>query len=68
MSVQNKVAMRRIFEEAWNQGDFTVVEEVFSPNCVVHYLPPNASSGPEGFCWYVQMFRAAFPDLHTYSG
>jgi steroid delta-isomerase-like uncharacterized protein len=64
MSVQNKVAMRRIFEEAWNQGDFTVVEEIFSPDYVAHFAPPGAPTGREGFRWFITMYRTAFPDLH----
>jgi predicted ester cyclase len=63
MSVQNKVAMRRIFEEAWNQGDFTVVEEILSPDYMAHFAPPGAPAGREGFRWFITMYRTAFPDL-----
>ena len=64
MSAQNKAAMRRIFEEGWNQGDFAVVEEIFSPDYVAHFTPPGAPAGRDGFRWFVQMYRTAFPDLH----
>jgi steroid delta-isomerase-like uncharacterized protein len=63
MSVQNKVAMRRIFEECWNQGDFSVVEEVFSPDYVAHFTPPGAPTGRDAFRWTVNLYRTAFPDL-----
>ncbi len=64
MSVQNKTAMRRLFEEAWNLANYDVVYEILSPEFVGHFLPPEAPAGPEGFCMYIEGYRAAFPDLH----
>ena len=65
MTVQNKVAMRRIFEEIWTQGNFEVADEILSPDYVGHFLPPGSPTGREGFRWYVQMYRTAIPNLYA---
>lgn len=66
MSAQNKAAMRRIYEELWNQGNFDVVDEIVAPD-YVGYLPtpPEAPSGRDGLVWLIQAYRAAFPDIHV---
>lgn len=49
---KNKVKIRRIYEELWNQGKLSVADEIFAE--------------PEGVKRYVKNFLAAFPDLmHT---
>ena len=66
MSAQNKAAMRRLYEEVWNQGKFDVLDEVVSPVYVGHLpTPPSAPSGREGLRWLIQMYRTAFPDIHV---
>jgi steroid delta-isomerase-like uncharacterized protein len=66
MSAQNKAAMRRIYEEIWNQGKFEVVDEVISPDYVGHLpTPPGAPSGREGLVWLIKAYRTAFPDIHV---
>ncbi len=66
MTEQNKAAMRRIYEEIWNQGNFKVVDEIVSPDYVGHLpTPPGAPSGREGLRWLIQMYRTAFPDIHV---
>lgn len=66
MSAQNKAAMRRIYEEIWNQGNFDVVNEVISPDYIDHLpTPPNAPTGRDGLSWLIQMYRTAFPDIHV---
>ena len=66
MSAQNKAAMRRIYEEIWNQGKFDVVDEIISPDYVGHLpTPPGAPSGREELRWLIQAYRTAFPDIHV---
>ncbi|HMB94147.1 MAG TPA: ester cyclase [Rhodothermales bacterium] len=64
MSVHNKTALRRLFEEGWNLGHMDVVNAILAPDFVGHFLPPGVPAGPEGFCLYIAGFRTAFPDLH----
>lgn len=56
--------VRRIFVEAFNQGDLAVVDQVLSPNHSSHNAFGGAPNGPEGLKWLIAMFRIAFPDLH----
>ena len=66
MSEQNKAAMRRIYEEFWNRGDFGALDEIVSSDYVGHLpVPPGAPSGREGLRWLIQVYRAAFPDIHV---
>jgi len=64
MSVEeNKAAVRRYINEAWNKGNLSVIDESVAENFV---LPdpsqPDSIRGPEGLK-YVTMYRNAFPDL-----
>lgn len=61
---QNKEAARRRVEELWNKGDITVVDELVSPNWVMHEPNGMEIKGPEGFKGLVTVIRTAFPDLH----
>ena len=60
---QNKAIFRRYLEEAWNQSNLEVIDEIFDryishqPNGTVH------ERGPEDVKRFVSEFRAAFPDL-----
>jgi len=66
MSIQNKTVMRRIYEEFWNQGNFAALDELVSPDYVLHVpTPPGAPSGREGLQWVIQMYRTALPDVQV---
>jgi predicted ester cyclase len=66
MSEENKAVMRRIYEEFWNEGNFEALDEIVSPDYVLHVpTPPGVPSGREGLQWVIQMYRAAFPDIHV---
>jgi len=60
---ENKAMVRRIFEEAINKGNLSVVDEVMASNYVYHF-PGQDVKGPEGFKQFIYMMRTAFPDLH----
>ncbi len=47
---QNKVVVRRIYEDMWNKGDDRVAGEIFVQ--------------PEGVKRFMREFLKAFPDLH----
>lgn len=65
MSVKkNKEAVRRVIEEAFNKGNLAVVDGVMSTEYVYHSSLGDAK-GPDGFKKTVNMFRTAFPDIHS---
>ena len=65
MSVEeNKVTLRRVIEEVWNNGDLSVVPELISPDYPLPYPLEGESKGPEGFKKMVTMYRTAIPDCH----
>jgi steroid delta-isomerase-like uncharacterized protein len=63
---QNKAIVRRIFEEAFGQGNLAVLDEIIAPDQVnggpgaLPEMPP----GPEGNKMLITAYRNAFPDLH----
>jgi steroid delta-isomerase-like uncharacterized protein len=64
MSVMNKAAVRRLYEEAFAQGKPEVVDEVLDPDFVCY--DPNAERGEmrgaETMKGEIDYFRSAFPD------
>ena len=64
MSEQNKVLLRRVFEEGLNQKKSSVIDELIAPG-YKNYNMPTPEPGPKGFKQMVGMFQAAFPDFHV---
>jgi steroid delta-isomerase-like uncharacterized protein len=65
MSVEeNKVCMRRLYEEVFNQKNLAAIDDYFAPTVIDHSLPPGAPGGIEGVRQTIAMFLSAFPDLH----
>lgn len=65
MSIEeSKAIYSRFVEEVINQGNFDVVQELFSPNYLDHNLPPGAAPGLDSVKQVQSMFRNAFPDVH----
>jgi steroid delta-isomerase-like uncharacterized protein len=63
---ENKATVRRIPDEIFNQGNLSVVDELFAPDYVLHDpgVPGGELRGLEAFKeQWVSMFRTAFPDL-----
>ena len=65
MSVVNKAAARRLYEEAFGQGKTEVVDEVLRPDFVCH--DPNSETGEirgaDTIKGEIEYFRQAVPDL-----
>lgn len=66
---QNKLIVRRFFEELWNERNLEVADEIFAPECVTHQLksgeeiaavPRNAEAVKQ----HVGEWLKGFPDLH----
>jgi len=58
----NKELVRRLIEEAWNKGNLAVIDELISPDYVLHIDAPGAP-GREGYKQAVEMHHAAWSDL-----
>jgi predicted ester cyclase len=62
MSVdQNQAAMRRIINEAFNKGNYSVLRDHFDPGFVEHQFALHATI--EGMQGDIQFLRNAFPDF-----
>lgn len=61
-----KAMMARIIDEAFNQGDVEVFDELISDDFVEHEaLPPGVPQGKAAPREMITVMRAAFPDLHV---
>jgi steroid delta-isomerase-like uncharacterized protein len=61
MSEDNIAASRRVFEEAWNEGNLDVIDEIVAEDAVDH--DPLGDRDRDGVKEAIQGYRAAFPDL-----
>jgi predicted SnoaL-like aldol condensation-catalyzing enzyme len=66
MSQENKALARRFIEEAFNQANLDVIDEVLSSEWDQHdpALPDGGGHGRDHARRFVQMYRSAFPDTH----
>jgi steroid delta-isomerase-like uncharacterized protein len=66
MSEQNKTLARRSVEEVWNQRKLTVISELIGNNATIHdpNVPGGKFTGPDGYKKFVEIYLAAFPDVH----
>ena len=61
----NKALIRRVYEEAINQGNLALFDDLVSSDYVLHDPNyPQPVRGAEGLKQYIQVFRTAYPDLH----
>lgn len=63
---QNKTAVRRFYEEVFNQGRYDVLDEICAPDYVSRSPnnPPGLPNNREGLRQLVTIYRNAFPDIH----
>jgi steroid delta-isomerase-like uncharacterized protein len=59
-----KSLVRRIFDQAFNQGDLAIVDELVAVDGVTLSLLWGLPTGRQGLKQLVIIFRTAFPDLH----
>jgi steroid delta-isomerase-like uncharacterized protein len=60
---ENKALVRRYFEEAWNQGNLEVSDELISSDCVLHFRGTASPFSGDAGKAIVAAWRTAFPDL-----
>jgi steroid delta-isomerase-like uncharacterized protein len=66
MSEQNKALAKRWFEEVWNQGRESSIDELFHPQGKTYGFPEPDSVliGPDGFKTVHRVFHNAFGNIH----
>ena len=62
---QNKVVVRRFFEEANDQARIELLDELTTEDIVFHTPAPIGTPGRAGLRQLLGFFRAAFPIQHT---
>ena len=60
---QNKALMEKFYNEAVNQGNLELVDELLADNFVEHEAIPGAAQGKQAAKDYFVMFRQGFPDM-----
>lgn len=61
----NEELARRIVEEAWNDQNLAVIDELYSPEYVGHwFLPGGATADRESLKGFMQAVFEGFPDYH----
>ena len=63
----NKALIQRWFEEVWNQGRESTIDELFHPQGKVHGFPEPDSIliGPPGFKEVHRLFHTIYGDIHV---
>ena len=65
MSEQHRAFVHRWFDEVWNQGKESTIDELCHPDAVIHGFPEaGAVTNREGFRAGFHKFRAAFSGIH----
>lgn len=64
MTEASKNLVRRMYEEAWNEGKLDVIDEICAPD-YVGIGPYGNEHGPESVKRGVTNRRTAFPDIHV---
>ena len=65
MSDQHRAIVHRWFEEVWNQGKESTIDELLHPDAVIHGFPePDSVTGREGYKAGYRKLHAAFSNIH----
>ena len=67
MPADNKQLTRRWFEEVWNQGRQATIDELTTPNAIIHGLENEGKdmAGPNDFRRFYNQFRSGLPDVRV---
>jgi steroid delta-isomerase-like uncharacterized protein len=61
----NKLLVRRYYEELWNRWDFALADELIAEQIAFRGSLGRNVQGREGFKDYMRAVRRAFPDFHN---
>ena len=64
MSTQNKLILRRFFEEIFNQGNLAAADEIVGANYLNHNPAPGETPGRAGLTQVITYLHVAFRDLN----
>ena len=64
MSTEENKAISRQMREAFDKGNWAVLDEFVAPNVVMHFAGSPEPLNREAMEQMLKMFYAAFPDLH----
>lgn len=65
MTEQNKKIVRRVIDEVWNRGEYSILEELIARDFVGHSSSIESEThGPEGYQQFFADQRDAFADIH----
>ncbi len=64
MSTQNKLILRRFFEELFNQGNLAAADEIVSADYLNHNAVPGETPGRAGLTQFITDLHSAFRDLN----
>src|SRR5438876_11038262 len=59
---EHKTLIRRLFEQGFNRGRLSIVDEIFQPD-FVDRSTPDQPPGIQGVKDYIAMVRTGFPDI-----
>ncbi len=60
----NKTIVRLQHEEVWSKGNLAIVDEIYAPNFICHFVGGSEWRGREGIRQKVTRHRTSFPDWH----
>jgi predicted ester cyclase len=60
---ENKAVVRRYYEDIWNAGDLTVIDDCMGPEVLAH-LDGDDHVSRDGWRDAITLWRRAFPDIH----
>ena len=66
MSEENKALVQRWFDEVWNKGRASAIDEMFDQDGIAHGLSDDAGNplrGPADFKPFHEQFRGAFSNI-----
>jgi steroid delta-isomerase-like uncharacterized protein len=62
---QNKVLTRRVVEQLWNKGDLAAIDQMFTPDLVIHDPANPRVKTRRDYEHMLMTYRRAIPDLRV---